>query len=104
MHRLRRTLLVAASAAATLLGACMRQDTVTLITLKVSASGQYQVNGKTVGRTELESALVAMRPKEGVLGIHLQADKQATYESVQFAVALAQKLGAKVGIVGNEQF
>ena len=104
MQITRRTLLIASGVTAALVGACAEREKLLLVALKVSASGRYEVNGKEVDRDGLESALAALKPTQGIFGIHFQPDKAAPYESVQFAMSIAQKLGARVGIVGNEQF
>lgn len=100
----RRTLLIASAVAAMLAGACTQDERVLLVALKITASGSFVVNGKEVSRDGLEAKLASLRPETEIFGIHLQPDKAAPHESVQFAVATAQKLGARVGMVGNEQF
>jgi biopolymer transport protein ExbD len=103
MQVTRRLLIATLGSASALLLACTKKS-VLLVSLKVLASGTYEVNGKWVARDALESTLAALKPRDQVFGIHFQPDKAAPYESVQYAMAVAQKLDAKVGIVGNEQF
>ena len=103
MQITRRLLLAALGLTSASLLACTKKS-VFLVSLKISASGTYEVNGKPVPRETLEAALAALKPEDQVFGIHFQPDKMAPYESVQYAIAVAQKLDAKVGIVGNEQF
>ena len=104
MQVTRRVFLLASGATTALLSACTERKSIFLVALKVSASGSYEVNGRQVDREMLETTLAALKPEEGVFGIHFQPDKAAPQDAVQYAMAIAQKLGAKVGIVGNEQF
>jgi biopolymer transport protein ExbD len=100
----RRKLLGALALLAILLGACTGRAKVVPVALKVSAQGSYEVNGKEVSREKLEDTLAALRPNEGAFVVHLQPDKSAPQESKHYAMGIAQRLGAKIGVVGNEQF
>ena len=94
-------LLVAAGA---VVAACSEDEPPTFVSLHVERDGAYTVNARPVARATLESELSSLRPKHGRFGIGFQVAPSAPYEAVQYAMSVAQGLGATVGIVGNERF
>ena len=104
MNPKRRAILVATAMAVASISACSKQEASETVVLKVSAAGSYEVDGKYVEREALERSLVAAKQGGSVLHIHFQPDSAAPSEAVQYAMTIAQKLGARVGMVRNEVF
>ena len=104
MNPTRRAILVATAMAVASISACSKQEASETVVLKVSAAGSYEVDGKYVEREALERSLVAAKQGGSVLHIYFQPDNAAPAEAVQYAMTIAQKLGARVGMVQNEVF
>jgi biopolymer transport protein ExbD len=97
----RRRFLLASWVVAPLIGACAARERSTQILVAISQAGNYLVNGEKVRREELEATLASMKPTGSEFRIHFHADPSAQYESVRFAMEIAQRLGAQIGIVGS---
>jgi biopolymer transport protein ExbD len=100
----RRALLLTIAGTASLVGACASRQTVFQVSLKISAAGEYQVNGQPVSRASLQETLASLKPRDGEFSIYVQPVASAPYEAVQYAMFAAQAVGAKIGLVGNEKF
>ena len=100
----RRSLLTARAALAAPIAACGESDSRVFVSVHVLENGTYKVNGKLVVGEKLEVELTSYKPKLGRLDIGFQLASTAKYEYVQYAMSIAQKLEASVGIVGNETF
>jgi biopolymer transport protein ExbD len=74
------------------------------VSLRVSAAGEYQVNGQPVSRVSLQERLASLKPRDGEFNIYFQPASSAPNEAVQYAMSIAQAVGAKIGMVGNERF
>jgi biopolymer transport protein ExbD len=72
--------------------------------LEVSGSGEFMLEGKPVEAAALRSAITSLHQTDKELYIHLVLSPKAKYESVRLATEAAQQSGARLGIVGNEQF
>jgi biopolymer transport protein ExbD len=101
---LRRALLLIIAGIAPVVGACASRQTIFQVSLKVSAAGEYHVNGQSVSRASLQETLASLKPRDGELSIYFQSVPSAPYEAVQYAMSVAQAIGAKIGLVGNEKF
>ena len=89
---------------AVMLGACTPEPPMELVSLTISDSGEYAVDGVAVDKAHLAEALKAKQRPGQKLVVHLQPNSKASYDAVHAAMAACQQVGANVGMVGNEQF
>jgi biopolymer transport protein ExbD len=99
-----RLLALAIVGAVAALAACAKNEPQVFISVRVASNGEHTVNGKAVTEASLEAALSPLKPEHGRFAIGFQVAASAPYQSVQHAMSVAQRLGATVGIVGNEKF
>jgi biopolymer transport protein ExbD len=103
-HFSRRSLLAALAVLVAHVAACATSAPRVFVSVHVLEDGSFNVNGKPVARENLPEVLTSFKPPGGGLDIGFQVARKATYEQVQYAMSVAQRLEASVGIVGNEKF
>jgi biopolymer transport protein ExbD len=64
-----------------------------VITLSISRTGTYELQGKTVAESELKYEFKALQSSPGAAELHIAADPMAAYQAVGIAVKAAQDAG-----------
>lgn len=90
--------------AGTLVKPCLAQDVSKPLRLEVSARGTYTIDGEPVERAALFAKLLGRKRGTEPLLVNVVPQKDAKYEDVYAAMDAVQKVGARIGMVGNEAF